>query len=295
MQPGQRTTRAATSLRHLGQRFSFIFLLSLATALLIMGRAGSPLVESLRTTIVDGMAPVLDAVSRPVLAVNYLLEQGKNVIFIYDENAKLRADNTRLQQWQAVARQLEQENANYRALLNIQPEAKISYITARVIGDAGGPFVRTLIMNAGLKDGVSKGQAIVNGEGVIGRIVTAGQRSSRILLLTDLNSRVPVVVEGTRYRGILAGDNEILPRLTFLPMSAKVRPGDRIVTSGHGGLFPPGLPVGNVASTSGGVVRVQPHVDRDRVEFVRALRYDVASPPIEGGQESAKPAPDKGS
>jgi rod shape-determining protein MreC len=106
-------------------------------------------------------------------------------------------------------------------------------------------------------------------------VVEVGRNSSRLLLLTDLNSRVPVIVEASRYRGVLAGDNSDQPKLIFLPTNAKVNVGDRIVTSGHGGVFPPGLAVGVVSSIGDGNIRIEPLVDFSRIEYVSILRYEL--------------------
>lgn len=262
-------------LKALSERFSFLVLLTLSTVLLILGRAGSPVVEEIRGAILDGFTPIIDILSRPVSAANYVIDRATSLYHLTQENERLRRENALLVQWQAVARKLEQDNISFRSLLNIESDPGISFVSARVIGDSGGPFVRTLILNAGAFQGVDRGQAVVNGDGVVGRIVAVGRQSARVLLLTDLNSRVPVIVEGSRLRAILAGNNTDLPELTFLPGGAKVNPGDRIVTSGHGGLFPPGLPVGVVTGIAGGMVRVQPLVNRNKIEFVRTLRYHM--------------------
>lgn len=275
---GERVGRSALPFRMVGQRFSFYFLLALSTLFLILGRANPPLMEGLRTVVVDASAPVLEILSRPVSALNYLITESRTLVALHDENQRLRKENTRLLKWQMVARRLEREAAAYRELLTLRVDPKSSFTSARVIGDTGGPFVRTLLLNAGRDDGIRKGQAIVNSEGLIGRVVSTGAGSSRVLLLTDLNSRVPVLVESSRYRAALTGDNTEFPELSFLPLNAKVVVGDRIVTSGHGGLFPPGLPVGVVMSVIGGDPRVQLFVDRERAEFVSALHFGGAHP-----------------
>ena len=154
--------------------------------------------------------------------------------------------------------------------------------------DAGGAFVRTVLLNAGTDDGVAVGQAAVNAEGLVGRVVEVGRRSARILLLTDLNSRVPVVVERSRVPAILAGDNSDHPRLSFTPVNAVFEPGDRIVTSGHGGMLPPGLPIGEVISTVGGVARVRPYVDWTALEYLRVL--DFTLPGVLPATRAAGPA-----
>jgi rod shape-determining protein MreC len=186
----------------------------------------------------------------------------------------LRAQIERLNAWHGVARRLEADNRTLRELLNFTPEERATFISARVIADGGGPFVRSVIVNAGARDGLRKGQAVVTGAGLVGRVSETGGRSARVLLLTDLNSRIPVVAEQSRTRAILAGDNSARPRLVFLPENAKLVPGERIVTSGHGGALPAGLLVGIVTSAGEGTVRVEPIVDWDRLEYVRVIDFE---------------------
>ncbi len=259
----------------LAQRFALLALASAAVALLILSKTHSDATERIRTAIVDTVATVLNVLSQPVDALNQAVAEFDRFWFTYTENERLREEIDRLRRWQMVARGLEQQNAALRALTGLRAEALPSFISARVIGDSGGPFVRTMLVNAGERSGVAKGQAVVTGVGLVGRIAEVGDRSARLLLLIDLNSRVPVVIESSRHRAVLAGDNSERPRLIFLPPSAQVAPGDRIVTSGHGGVFPAGLPVGTVTAVSDGDIRVQPFVDWDRLEYVSVVRFDL--------------------
>ncbi len=105
-------------------------------------------------------------------------------------------------------------------------------------------------------------------EGIVGRVMQAGLYSSRVLLITDLNSRIPVILEGTRTHAILAGDNSRTPYLMYLPKTAAISTGDRLVTAGHDGVFPTGLPVGRVSSVENGEIRVEPIADLDRLEYL---------------------------
>lgn len=255
-------------------RFALAALVAASVMLLAAGGAGLPAVERARTAILDAAAPVLDVLSRPVAAVNGVLEEADEVLHVYEENTRLREENERLMHWQEVARQLERDNAQYRRLLNVRTQDDIRYITARVIGESGGPFVRTLVLAAGQRDGVAAEQAVVSARGLVGRVMETGRNAARILLITDLNSRVPVLVEDSRRRAILSGDNTGRPLLEFMEAEAEVRPGDRIVTSGHGGVFPPGLPVGVVSRIEQGHVRVRPFVEWSRLETVNVLRYN---------------------
>jgi rod shape-determining protein MreC len=258
------------------QRFALFLLIATAVGLLVAGKADMRFAERLRMMVSDVTAPVLDVLSQPVDAFASLVDHGRELMFLRDENARLRMENERLTNWYAVARTLEQENASFRRLLNFAPDPRPAFIAARVIGDSGGAFVRTVLINAGARHGVRKGQAVVNSEGLVGRVVEAGARSARILLLTDLNSRIPVVLESSRLRAVLAGDNSDRPSLAFLPPDARVSPGDRVVTSGHGTLLPPGIPVGVVAGEVSGIIRVRPLVNWHTLEYVRLLDFTLS-------------------
>ena len=182
-------------------------------------------------------------------------------------------------QWQAVALKLEVENISLKGLLKFIPGPSAKFISARVIGDAERVFVKSLILNAGHKEGVKKGQAVVSGYGLVGRIVDVGARSSRVLLLEDINSRIPVVVSSNRARAILVGKNMQPTQLLRLPLSAVVTPGDLVTTSGYGGAFPPGLSVGEVISVGETGTFVKPHVKFETLEYVRVVDYSLGKVP----------------
>ena len=267
--------RIAVPIKGLIQRFAYVGLVAAAFGLMLLGKADMLLAERIRTQVTDALAPILDVLSRPVATVSDMVDQIRELASLREENAGLREDKVRLLQWQAVARRLEAETKALRALLNFVPGPEASYVTARVIGDTGGAFAHILVLDAGYRTGVRKGQAVVTGDGLIGRVAGVGTRSTRVILITDLNSHIPVLVERTRTRAILAGDNTEVLRLIRLPPGAEVSPGDRVVTSGHGGAFPPGLPVGVVASVSDAGIGVQPFVERSRLEYVRVVDFGL--------------------
>ena len=269
-------TRLAMPVRALTQRFAFVFLVLAAVGLMLLGRSETGLVERVRAGVVDVVTPIMDALSRPAATVADGIESVRQMVQLYSENKRLTEQNERLLEWQAVARHLAAENRAFREALNYVPDPSARYVTARVIGDAGGVFVQSKLVNAGARSGVAKGSAVTTGAGLAGRVATVGDQSSRVLMITDLNSRIPVVIESSRERAILAGDNRKQPRLEFLRPTATVKPGDRIVTSGHGGLFPPGLPVGTVSTVVKRDFRVQPFVDLDRLEYVRIVDFRAA-------------------
>ncbi|MBC6439199.1 MAG: rod shape-determining protein MreC [Rhodospirillales bacterium] len=265
--------KTALSLGGVIQRFAFPLFVGIAIGLMVLSRIDHPAVSMLRTQAVDVLAPVIEIVSKPMATVDSVVARVDHFFEVYDENARLRAENERLLHWQAVARQLEAENDQYRDLLSVVAEPRDAFVTARIIGMSSGTFVRTALINAGSVAGLDVGQAVVTSHGMLGRIVEVGTRSARVLLLTDLNSRVPVVLGSNRSPAIAAGDNSDTLSLMFVADGADIMIGDRLMTSGEGGMLPPGLAVGVVTANEDGVWHVTPFVDAARIEHVRVLDY----------------------
>ncbi|MFZ2868655.1 rod shape-determining protein MreC [Zavarzinia sp.] len=279
-QPQPRVNSFTAPAKVLVQRFAFLALLILSAGLVILGKVDSILIERGRSVVIDVMAPVLELAARPLLTIKDGIAAVDGWFNLYAENQALHEENERLRAWASTARRLAIENATYRELLHVRPEPQVRFVTARIIAEGGGPFVRTIVVDAGSNAGVEAGQVGISGTGVVGRVLAAGVESSRLLLLTDLNSRIPVALEGAQARGVLEGDNSGLPRLSYLAAGIKVHPGDRVVTSGIGGMFPPGLPVGAVETVANGVVRVRPWVRFDKLDFIKIVEYKGEPGPI---------------
>ena len=265
--------RLAVPAGTLSQRIVLATLILATFGITLLGKAETVLFERLRAGVVDFVAPIMNVMARPAATVADAIDEINELGRLREENAHLRAQNERLLRWQAAGHKLSGENDRLRGLLRFVPEAKVDFVSARVVGDSGGVFVRSIVVVAGARDGVARGQAAMTGDGLIGRVVSVGGRSARILLITDLNSRIPVMFEESRERAILAGDNTAAPKISFLRHSARVNTGDRIVTSGHGGVLPPGLPIGIVSNVAGDEIHVRPFAALDRLEFVRVIAY----------------------
>lgn len=259
----------------MAQRAVVPFLVLLSMMFIVLGKADVLLFDRLRVVIADAAAPLLEALAQPVATMASGVRHVEGVFDLYRENERLREENARLLQWQDVARRLETENAGLRDLTKFVPEGAPRFISAQIIADSGGAFARSVLVSAGGREGVTRGQAAVTGEGLVGRVAEVGGRAARILLLTDLNSHIPVMLDSSRERAVMAGDNSDQPRLLYLPINVTAKPGERIVTDGSGGIFPPGVPVGVVASVDSGVVRVEPYADLSRMEYVRIVDFGL--------------------
>ncbi|BDW89771.1 cell shape-determining protein MreC [Thalassospira tepidiphila] len=242
---------------------------------MLLGKADTVLIERIRAASADLVSPVMNVISRPAASINELTDKIYNLAHLYEENERLRRENQQLLAWQQAARNLSHENARLRDLASYTSPPALHLVTSRVIADMGGAYAHSVMISAGSRDGVAKGQAVISDEGLIGRVAEAGYQASRVLLITDINSRVPVVVENSRDRAFLSGDNTNRPLLTFLTADAAVAPGDRILTSGHGGAFPPGIPIGVVSSVSENAVRVAPMFRRHQLEYLRVADYGL--------------------
>ncbi len=228
-------------------------------------------IDGLRAQVSDGFAPALSFVAKPIQDASMFVRNVTGLASIQTENQALRQENLRLRQWYQTAMTLQFENKNLRTLMNVEPEAQQSFITARVLSDSGYAFAKSILVMAGQDDGVAKGQPVLSGEGVIGRITEAGDTASRILLLTDINSRVPVLVGNSGHHAILAGQNDDQPHIEHLPDDVQLMDGARIITSGQGGVFPYGLSVGTLKIGSDGQLRVQLFADFNRMLYVRII------------------------
>jgi rod shape-determining protein MreC len=266
--------RVSAPVRATAQRLTLPFLIFISALLAVLGKADVLLFDRVRVVLADAFAPVLQVAGEPIASVSKAVGAVEDAVTVYRQNQELKLENQRLLQWQQVARRLESENEELRNLVKFAPQGAVSSVAAQVIADSGGAFLRNVLVNVGEREGVARGQPALTGDGLVGRVIELGDRTARILLLTDINSRIPVVVEGTHERAMLSGDNSDQPRLVYVQPKTPVKPGDRIVTSGSGGIFPPDLPVGVVASVNG-VIRVEPYADLARLEMVRIVNYGL--------------------
>ena len=220
----------------------------------------------------DFLSPALDVIAVPARYGRRLIGTFSHYRDLSGEIEKLRLENQKLRQWRQQARWLAQKMAHYQALLNGVEKVGVDFATGRVIADGRSPFEQSMLINIGRLKGVRNGHAVINGEGLVGRTVDVGKHAARLLLISDRNSRVPVYVGSTAVRALMLGDNSAKPRLGFLPPGRTANPGDTVYTSGHGGLFPPGMGVGRIV-TSNGILRVAPFARLRELEFVSVLLF----------------------
>ncbi len=248
-------------------------LVFLSIGLMLLSRLNHSSLTEARWRIAEWMSPVLQAAIVPLEPLRHLGRQIAAQVDMADELQRLKSDNQTLSSWEWRARELERKLADLEALSKVVEEPRIDFVTSRVIADSSGAFARSVMINAGRDQNVKTGYPVINADGLVGRVVETGASSARVLLSTDLNSRIPVVVGASGVRAILSGDNGPRPRLIYLPQDANIAIGDDVATSGTGGLFPRGLRIGKVAGDLA-QPRVNLRANLDGLEYLSVLFFD---------------------
>lgn len=278
-----------------------------AVALIGVQAGRTPQTEAVMQTGDDGAAAAGRVATGPARAGEGFFDRlfgGWNAASRIEE---LERENEELRAWRDLAERLAERNRRYETLLRMPPDsfgegADIeNSIAAQLVLDSGGPFMRTLVANAGELHGVKVGYIAVNENGLVGRVVSVGRRSSRVLMLDDYNSRIPVMGEASRVRAVLAGQAARRPELSLYPYQLEaprmdfivgaqsLREGERVITSGDGGLYPRGMQVGVARRQGDGSWRVALAASQQPIDFVRIIPFVPVEPPEETADPNAMP------
>lgn len=248
----------------------------LSLAVLIADQYQVGFIKNIRISLMNFSAPVIRQTSFGIDWVQSGVGNFKDILSAHVHNKRLLQENHALKKWRELAFRLSAENKSLKQQLRIVEEEVSPMLTARVITYPSGVLTQTLLLNAGSKNGVKKGQPVIAENAVLGRIIEVGETTARVLLITDLNSRIPVVFESSRAQAILSGTNSNLPKLTHFQSDEIVKQGERVITSGKGGVFPYGLLLGTVVAHNHTHYVRSPLV-WDQLEYVQVLIYSSFS------------------
>ncbi len=267
--------RLSIPARQVLSKLTLPVLIAASFALLLVGKADTVMVDRVRTALGDALAPIYVVLSEPLSQIRAAVTNIADLWGMQAENAKLREENARLLQWQATALTLDAENRRLKAELRWVPDPAVNFVTARVVADAGGVYARAVLLAVGPKHFIRHGEIALDQSGLVGRVTEVGARTARVLLITDLNSRIPVILEPSGGHAIMTGTNGPRPRLLYWSDGAPPREGERVVTSPEADAFPANLPVGTVRFSTANVPEVQPAAQLDRLEVVRVFDYGL--------------------
>ncbi|ATC24558.1 rod shape-determining protein MreC [Caulobacter vibrioides] len=226
-----------------------------------------------RQTVDTVARPVSGAIAAPGRWTGLGLDYVRSYFFTAHENRRLKVELAEMRQWRDRALALQDQNDRFKSLLGLRTDPPIPMASARVVSDSRGPFANTRLADAGSERGIVVGNPVLNERGLVGRVVGVSRGVSRVLLLTDIASRTPVMIDRTNARAILTGDGGPNPKLDYLRGVDPIQQGDRVVTSGDGGVVPRGLPVGAAVKGLDGRWRVVLFADQASIDYVRILLF----------------------
>ncbi|MES2711092.1 MAG: rod shape-determining protein MreC [Pseudomonadota bacterium] len=267
--------RLSIPLRQALARLTLPLMVAAAFGTMLLGKADTVIAERARTALADVLAPLYAVMAEPLRAVQDGLDEAQSLLQLRTDNVRLREENERLRRWHAAALALEAENVLLRRQTNFVPDSAPSFNTARVVADGGGTYARAVLLATLPGQPVRKGQVALDERGLVGRVTEVGSRSARVLLATDMNSRVPITLEGSRVRAMMLGTNGVRPRIAHWPEGSTPQEGERIVTSAEAGAFPAGLPVGVVRFSPSGAAEVELFAQLDRLDMVRLFDFGL--------------------
>ena len=261
------------ALTNIGQRSLYFGLIIITFLIMFIGKADLAIIKKINIIISDLSSPIISSLSNQTKIIGNSFNYLSNTASLKEENKKLYLENMKLKKYEILSNIYESENLLLKNQLNLVPQKIPNFITVRAISAPGNVFAHSLLINSGRSAGIEKGNAVLFNGMFIGQIVSVGNNSSRVLLISDVNSMIPVVVSNNRIPSILTGENLILPSLKFLPNNVKLNHGSIVQTSGHGGLLPAGLPIGTVVKHSSEKNYVKPLIDLNLIDYLQVLLW----------------------
>ncbi|WP_242009948.1 rod shape-determining protein MreC [Acetobacter conturbans] len=252
-------------------------MLLLSIAVMLLGWANQRFTTTARMATADVLSPLWSLVALPGTEISATFSELRSIGHLARENARLRSENETLRGWYDVAVSLTQENASLKENLHWIPDPLPSFVTGRVVGDVGGLYSHAVLLNAGPSSGVHVGDVALAADGFVGRVTETGVHSARILLIDDVASRIPVLLEASHGTAIMTGDNSTMPRLMFYAQDNHPVEGERVVTSGQADLLPAGLPIGVVHYLHAGTPVVVPYARLDHLKILRVFNFDTGA------------------
>ena len=246
-------------------------LILLSFSLMFLGKADLSALRNIRMGSSDFLAPVIDFVSAPIRGIETMVEGVRTVASLRAENVRLQGENDLLKRWRRRAEILESENRQLRSVTGAATIENRTPITARAVTAPGGGFAHTVLIAIGSEEGIVRGNPVVTADGLVGIVIDVGRAYARVLMISDINARIPVILSSSSWPGLTVGQNGQFLDLQFLPDEAQPKIGELVLTSGHGGVLPNGLPVGRVDQIEGGKIRVRPAVDLRNLSYVSVL------------------------
>lgn len=226
----------------------------------------------METSILSQISPIMSILSFATNDLEAFIATITDFINLGEKYKKSQIENRLLKDNILMLQQLYYENEALRTLNHLTLPKVRKITTTRIVSHFENEFINTATILAGKGQFIESGQVVVNGDGVVGLVTVVGEKISRVLLVTDTCSKIPVFFPRTKERAIVIG-NTINLLVRYLAQGSKIMVGDLVVTSGDGALFPYGLPVGVVNEIKEEDITIEPFYDQNKLDLVTVLSY----------------------
>lgn len=256
------------------KRLLFLITLIVLFCIFLLWRLEGSRVESFRASIVSFFVPAIDLALQPFEYAQNSIEMVVNATqnqATPDTLAQLRSD---LKLWQNYAYSLEEENAKLKKLVNFSGPSNYQTISVALLADTSSPFRHSYLISSGSERGVKNGYPATDGLGLVGRITNTSRKTARLILLTDTSSKVPIKIMPSGKKGLIVGNNTPNPEIELLGNTTGINPGDRVLTTGEGGIFPPELLVGTVSEGPDGAIEIILAAEYNNLKMINVIKYE---------------------
>ena len=281
----------------LGKNFNII-LVFLCLVLVFLGKFDLIAVRNIKAFLSDFLAPISIIFNKPAKELAAVVDDVKSATYLRDENIRLKSEIRRLKVSKSKTESQELELLELREILSVIPKENHKIITGRVVTSPGGVFANTVLINVGKKEGIIIGQPAISSLGLVGYVINVGLKTSRILLIIDVNSMIPSYLTDSSWPAVAQGQNGKLLKIRFLSSEAIPVEGEVLETSGHGGRLPSGINIGNLIKNFDGEYYVKPSVNFQRLTYVSIVTNfnskDSLSQNFNGFAPLQKPIPSDG-
>ena len=254
-----------------GKNFNIVLVL-LCLVLVFLGKFDLIAIRNIKAFLSDFLAPISMVFNKPVKGLVAVVDDVKSATFLRDENIRLKSEVRRLIVSKSRMESQELELLELRELLKVIPKENNRIITGRVVTAPGGIFANTVLINVGKNEGIILGQPAISSLGLVGYVINVGLKTSRILLIIDINSMIPSYLTDSNWPAVVQGQNGKLLKIRFLSTEANPVEGEVLETSGHGGQLPSGINIGNLIKDFSGDYYVKPSVNFQRLTYVSIIK-----------------------
>jgi len=275
--------------------FLLIGFLATLALIFLVSTLGSQKFGPLHEILFEAAGPFQNLLARGADGIRSLKQDYVGLLTVREENKRLRAELQECRNVSFKSREALATNTRLRKLLDFKETSRLPMVAARIIGKDPSVWFRSVIIDRGSRDGVAKGMAVINGDGVVGQIYAVSPNYAKVLLAVAPSSAMDVLLQKSRVRGILKGTGALTYRLDYILKTIDVKVGDHVVSAGYGGIFPTGLPIGVVSKVRKkrrGMfleIEVTPAVDFLTLEDLLVIEQEVI--PAQGNMAPSLPSP----